>query len=136
MHPPLAVIVAGEAATGAPTTSHLMLTPSRCVQAHPSLVVTVAGAVVTAAPITGYLTLVLTDVTDSTFVMDTIPGNVVRTPALPVCVDPACLPHMCSEQAWRGNLSHMPCAAPICWSLEPSRSAAGATYHSALGDQP
>ena len=42
--------------------------------------VTVAGAAVTAAPITGYLTLVLSDVTDSTFVMDTIPGNAVRGP--------------------------------------------------------
>lgn len=58
----------------------MMLTSSGGVQAHPSLVVTAAGADVSAAPITGYLTLVLSDVTDSTFVMDTIPGNAVRTP--------------------------------------------------------
>ncbi|KAK9833282.1 hypothetical protein WJX81_002494 [Elliptochloris bilobata] len=57
--------------------------PSLLVQGHPSLVVTVAGTPVTAAPITGYLTLMLTDVTDSTFVMDTIPGS-LTTMQLPL----------------------------------------------------
>lgn len=68
-----------------------MLTLGDGVQAHPSLVVTVAGAAVTAAPITGYLTLVLSDVTDSTFVMDAIPGNVVRPPPSIVALSGACL---------------------------------------------
>lgn len=82
-------------------------------QAHPSLVVTLAGAAVNAAPITGYLTLVLSDVTDSTFVMDTIPGNAVRTPPSTASVR-ACLPAAACAQGktWcRACESHAHCPA-------------------------